>query len=543
MALEARSTQPDKTMRRTDYSRLVAAAVILFLVVAAAPGLGIASADAAASPDSALQSVLRSMTGTPLSLHDAMRAALDSSTSVQDAKAAYHAARGALRSEAGAFDPELFFNWNHSDNQQPTSSFFSGANPLITKQTTTEGGLRVFSPIGTSLELALNTTRTETNSTLAFLNPEYDAFGSLSVRQPLLTGFASSARKRVVAAHQAAEAAKARYEQAVSEIAAETERTYWDLYAAERDYAVQQLTRDQADAFLKETQLRAQSGLVGPDQVATAQTFLAEQTLGLLEQDEQLGRQSDRLASLIGKRPVESAGRFIASDEPPHEFAVEPLDTILAKVSKSNLDLKAAAKDIAAAQTYARAAHWESLPQVDLVGSYGGNGLGGSPQDVIFGGDTLRTTTNGSISDALSQVSNRDFPSWSVGVQVTIPIGLRSGLGEKNRLDAEAQRAQVRYSSFERALSDRVRDAYRELAHGSGRLSAASDGVTAAQEQVRIGMIQFQNGRSTAFELVRLAADLAAAQQRYSAALVRTAKASATIRGLMADGSGLAAAE
>jgi len=346
-----------------------------------------------------------------------------------------------------------------------------------------------------------------------------------------------------VASRQAAEAAKARYEQSVSEIAAEVERTYWDLYAAERDYAVSTLTRDQAEAFLNETQLRAQTGLVGPDQVASAQTFLAEQTLGLLERDEQLERQSDRLASLIGLRPTDSARRFIASDDPPHDFAVEPLDSVLAKVVKSNRDLRAAAHDIASAKTYARAAKWEALPSVDLVGSYGGNGLGGSPQDVIFGNDTLRTTTRGDFGDALSQVGKRDYPSWSVGVEVTIPIGFRSGLGEKNRLDAEARRAQVRYTDLERGLSDRVRDAYREVSHGDERLAAASEGVKAAQEQVRIGLIRFQNGRSTAFELVRLAADLAAAQQRYSAALVRTAKASATLRGLMADGSGVAASE
>jgi outer membrane protein TolC len=42
-------------------------------------------------------------------------------------------------------------------------------------------------------------------------------------------------------------------------------------------------------------------------------------------------------------------------------------------------------------------------------------------------------------------------------------------------------------------------------------------------------MIEYRNGRSTAFEVVRLAADLAGAQQRYSQALVRTARAAAAL--------------
>ena len=68
--------------------------------------------------------------------------------------------------------------------------------------------------------------------------------------------------------------------------------------------------------------------------------------------------------------------------------------------------------------------------------------------------------------------------------------------------------------------------------HGKERLQTARDGVDAAQEQVRIGTIEFQNGRLTAFELVRLSADFATAQQRYSEALVKTVKAAAELKQL-----------
>ena len=49
---------------------------------------------------------------------------------------------------------------------------------------------------------------------------------------------------------------------------------------------------------------------------------------------------------------------------------------------------------------------------------------------------------------------------------------------------------------------------------------------------MRIGVLQYENGRTSAFELVRLGGDLAAAQQRYSRALVRTARAAAVLRQL-----------
>ena len=101
------------------------------------------------------------------------------------------------------------------------------------------------------------------------------------------------------------------------------EQTYWDLYAAERDYAVQKLTRDRAEAFLKETETRAKTGLVGPNQVANARTFLAEQEVLLLDREEQLDRLSDQLSSLIGMRPDTGKSRFISVDTPPDDFPIE----------------------------------------------------------------------------------------------------------------------------------------------------------------------------------------------------------------------------
>lgn len=490
-----------------------------------------------ANPDSALLAILDELEGSPLRLQEAIQYALENATSVRRAEAAYLAARGSARRERGFFDPELFFGLDYLDQEQPTASFFAGAPVLITQQTIARTGLRMNLPIGTELELALNSNRLKTNSQFAFLNPEYNTFGNFSLRQPLLGGFAASARKQLTFAEREFEAEKARYDQQVLAVSAEVERTYWDLYADGRDYAVQKLTRDRAEAFLKETELRAQTGLVGPNEVANAKTFLAEQELLLLDRYEQLDSQSDRLASLIGVRPGAGMPRFIPVDNPPGDFSFEPVEILVERALQNNLDLQAAEKDIQAVRALANAAKWEALPSVDLVGSLGGSGLSGTAQDVIFDTDTLRLPPGreGNFGDALNQVTGRDFPGWSVGVEVSIPIGFRSGLGEKDRLEAEVLSARQNYIELSRLLEEQVRATYRELSHGRARLKAAREGVEAAQEQVRIGVIEFQNGRTTAFELVRLGEDFAVAQQRYSEALVRTAKAAATLRQLTSD--------
>jgi outer membrane protein len=510
--------------------RLCMAAALLVCLHAAAPAQ--LSQAVPTNPDSVLQDFLNRLEGTPISLRDAVQQALTAATSVRTAEAALAAARGTARREAGAFDPELFFSFNRLDNREPAASFFSGASVLSTRQDNLSGGLRIALPTGTSIEAALNTFRLETNSAFAFLNPQYTTNGIVNFRQPLLGGFWVSAAKRSAQADRFEEAAQARYDQAALAMSTQVEQLYWDLYAAERDLAVQQLTRDRGRAFLTETETRARTGLVGPNQVASARTFLAQQEINLLDSEEQLDRLSDAFASLIGRRPDQGKVRFLTSDTPPPEVSVEDVDVLIRKALEHNLDLRAAASDVEAGRALARAAFWEALPQIDLTASLGGNGLGGTPQAVIFNADTLRTTRAGSFNDAVSSALKREFPSWSVGVEVRVPIGLRSGLGEQDRLDAEVEIAEQRRIQVARLLEEQVRAGYRDILNGRRRLEAARAGVDAAQEQVRIGLIEFQNGRTTAFELVRLGEDFAVAQQRYTQALVRSARAAVQLKQL-----------
>src|SRR2546427_3219551 len=94
--------------------------------------------------------------------------------------------------------------------------------------------------------------------------------------------------------------------------------------------------RDQGEALVHEAELRAKAGLIGPNQVANARTFLAEQKVLLLDREEDLDRVSDLLAALIGTRPAKT--RFVAADSPPAEFQVEPVDAMVERARNTNLE-------------------------------------------------------------------------------------------------------------------------------------------------------------------------------------------------------------
>ena len=342
------------------------------------------------NPDSALDEALTAIEGAPLTLQDAIQTALNGgSTAARNAAAAFAAARGAHRREAGAFDPELFFAGAKSKDNQPTTSPFAGANPLETTTTSGAGGARITLPFGTDISATIDGSRTETNSAFSAVNPEYDSAGRIALRQPLLKGFGPGTGSEAKATKREAEAAQARYDDVTIGVRTQVEQVYWDLYAAERDLAVSRLIRDQAQALETQAELRARSGLVGPNDVANARVFLAEQEQTVLDREEDLDKISDFLANLIGRRPPAGSPRYRPTDAPPTNFPIEPEDSVVARALRDNRAIHAFERDLAAAHARVQGAAWNRLPQLDFIGSLGGRGLSGTGQTVIFGADTL----------------------------------------------------------------------------------------------------------------------------------------------------------
>ncbi len=490
-------------------------------------------APTAVDPDSALAFRLQAIRGESLSLDRAVSLTLENAVFVREAAAALLAASGALQSERGAFDPELFADVTRSRAENPSSSPFTRPDVIIEEGTSASAGARMTLPFGTELEASFDARKTETNSAFAAIDPEYRVDSRFSVRQPLLKGFGPGTGSEKASAARTLDGAQADHRAARLLAESETEATYWELYASERNFAVQQVIVDRAEALLEQARLRASAGLVGPNEVANARVFLAEQKLAAIDREEELDGVSDRLASLMGTRPQQHV-RFRPSDTPPESFPVEPIEELLARAYNNNEELLAARFVVDALAARESGARWNAFPALDLTGSIGGAGLAGSAREVVFGGDTLLVDVDGAYGDALNQSVQRDFPNWAVGIELSIPLLLREGRGEHNRLQAEVARAEERVEALRRTIEENLRSAHRSLGHATNRLAIAQEGVAASLEQVRIGLIEYDNGRATAFELVRLGSDLAGAQQRYSDALVRAARAAASVRYLTA---------
>ena len=307
-----------------------------------------------ALPDSALNAGLAALPGAPLTLEEAVALSAEGSTEIGAARAALVAATASRRFEDGGFDPEIFAAYDKRVEDEATASPFAGADVLSTDTRTSEVGARMHLKTGADITASILTQRSESNSRFASLNPSYDSGGQIAVVQPLLAGMGPAALADLRAAREAEVSAQAQYTAAEHVVRARVEITYWNLYAAERDLIVERLIRDRAIAFLDLVERRAAVGVVGPDQVANARAFLAQEEQLAIDREEELDGISDRLSTQIGARPPAGQVRWRCATEPPGEVAMAPQDSVVAWAMRQNYDLQAVEARVDAVRELAR---------------------------------------------------------------------------------------------------------------------------------------------------------------------------------------------
>ena len=174
--------------------------------------------------------------------------------------------------------------------------------------------------------------------------------------------------------------------------------------------------------------------------------------------------------------------------------------------------------------------HNQTLPGVNLVGSYGNIGLDGTVHD--SNGDVI--ATNG-LSDAYQQVWDRKFKNWSIGLNVSYPILNRYAKGQRGAAQylLESDRA-VLTTTQQNVVVD-VRAAARAIDTAQRQIVAASKGRELAEKNLDAEKKKFDNGMSTTFQVNQIQRDLSAARTTELQALVVYRKAVAAYHYSVAD--------
>jgi outer membrane protein len=177
------------------------------------------------------------------------------------------------------------------------------------------------------------------------------------------------------------------------------------------------------------------------------------------------------------------------------------------------LDLARAANDLENTKTEIAYLGNQRLPDVRLEALYRGSGLGGT-QLVRDGGfpGTVTDIRQRSFGAALGQAFTTDYPTWSLGVSVSYPLGRSSEEAGLARATIERDQAARRLASLRLDAAEAIRRAARQVRSSGERVEAARASATLAERRLADEQRRYDVGLSTTFLVTQAQRDLLQAQ-------------------------------
>ena len=280
---------------------------------------------------------------------------------------------------------------------------------------------------------------------------------------------------------------------------------------------VAQRSVDLAEQLVKDNQTRVEIGTMAPIDVVQAQSQAATQRQNLAAAE---GTQrTDELALkrlIVGGTRIRTGTPTIDPTDRP-EFAPTPIDIPAAvqRALENRTDLQQARKNLQVNDVTLKYLHNQTLPQADLSARYGLVGQGGTQFTAAPGNGVSRVVTGtipGGYSDALSTLFHSKYPTWTIALNVSYPlgtsaaeanVGARARAAESGRSAAQADRAADR---------DRRHQRGHQVQSNVERVQAAQAAREFAQRTLEAEQSKFEVGMSTNYFVVQAQRDLATAQ-------------------------------
>ena len=416
-----------------------------------------------------------------------------------------------------AFTPVFGTVLGRSSTVTPPANFLLGERGVDVDDFFSSTGVRQRLPWGSGTwSISWDTARTSTDNPLTSFDPTLESGVQLAFSQPLLRDRKiDSARHQYAVSKRNVAASDLRFREVVVQTIAAVKQAYWTLKATRANVGVQQRSLDLARELSRENKVRVDAGQIPPIDLVQAEAEVAQRRENLIRAQAAAGDAEDALRRLI-VNPNDVGFwqvRIEAVDGLSPVNELPDVDGAVARALDQRYDIRRAGVDLENATSEIAFLDNQRLPDVRLETSYRGNGLAGTQflRGNGFPGPVIGTR-NRSYGDALGQAFSDDYPSWSVGVTVSYPIG--QSLEEASRVRAQIERRQVssRIESLRLEAAETVRRAGRQVTSTAERVEAARAGAALAQERLDSEQRRFEVGLSTTFLVTQAQRDLLEAQ-------------------------------
>jgi outer membrane protein len=445
---------------------------------------------------------------------------------------------GALPLSSGSptpqYDPSIsgLASWAHLSTTEFNPLITGYSNWLVEKNFNGNVGYtQGFSP-GTQLAVTFDNTRIESNGARYTYNPILDSTLGFTITQPLLRGFGIELNRRYIhISKNDGRIADLVFRQQVIDTVAGIARLYTDLVSLNEDVKVKREAVQLAQRLYEDNRHKVEQGEQAPIEVTRAQAQLAsnQQALisaeGLVQQQELIVKTAITRNGLAN--PSIREAQIIATDSVtvPEAEPVAPVDNLIAEALHDRPDLAQAGIQVENSQLSLKGSLNAVRPELDVVGTVQNGGLSGGINPTGAALTPSATLYPGGYGTALGQVFKNNFPSYSIGVQLTLPLRNRVAQADAVRDELQVRQTQVRRQQFEDQVRLEVADAYVAVQQARAAYEAAIQSRILQQQSVKVEQETFQVGLATNYLMIQYQTYLAQAQSTEVAAKGAYAKA------------------
>lgn len=439
-----------------------------------------------------------------LSLEQAIRLALQNTLDLDVASLTYEKAAFGIGSAKGYFDPNVEVDTSASRNETPTYYVFSSNDTRIQSANLIFGGNLLS---GGTYNLTWANERVDSPIPgYTIINPVFSSSLTVGATQPLLKNFGKTVTNRlVVQARYGRDSSAWAFVSQVQVTVQNVDSAYWDLAYARALLASKQEALAIAKDLNRITQIKIDVGTLAPIDIVQTEVTVAQREQDIITAEGQIGDAEDRLKRILNVRSFPDWQRPVITTDLPTETPIAVgVESGMRQALETRPEIRQALLDIESKKLTLVYNRDQLKPRLDLKASYGYAGLGANGT-YLFPDGSVQSLSYG---DALSNIFDRDFPTWAVGLTFAIPVFNRTARNNAAIASSDVELSRTNLALMKQNLWVEVRTAARGVDTALRTVTAAKKSRELAERNLDAEKKKFENGMSTTFQVSSIANDL-----------------------------------
>jgi outer membrane protein TolC len=450
----------------------------------------------------------------PLSMNEAVAMSLESNLNLKAERLNVDVAAHSVAIARSAFLPIVDGGLSRRSSRSVPSDFTQGSEDITSTNLGVNGGVSQLLPwYGSSYNADWSGGRNTQQGGISPFNPRLGSTLQLQFAQPLLRGFRlDSARVGLQSAERRRAISDIQIEQRIVSTEASVRLAYLNLVASIEGRKVAEENLNIAQQSLNQSRERVKVGVSPEIEIIQAEAQVASNRERLILADAQIATAEDFLRGLVldPARADYWQVRIVPTDKIQLTPRDIDLDAVIKTALANRLDLIVERRSLEITDLNLDLNRNSLLPAVNLNASYLAQGTAGTQFEFGSGfPPPILSQTDRSFGSALSDTFGGAYPTWSVGLNVSYPLGRSSVKAQYAQGQVLKRQQELGIQQLQLQIVAQVRDAVRGVQNSYQRVQAAQSARQASEQQLEAEERRFAVGLSTTLELQVRQRDLA----------------------------------